>query len=393
MVASAPEPRHRRRERAASPASRDDPQRRTMIALLGLIALILIGWALSVTAPVTMPLAFAFFLAVIVHPIQSRLESRLPRRLRWVGVMVSMLVIVAVLAVLGGALWLFAELMTEQLPAYVERLQSTWHGFIEWLRNQGLPLREVQERAGGAVASAGTYVPPVLASLWQIVITLVLIFFFVFLMLLEASLWRRKAMAALSDSRIKAVLETVEAATAKIRRYLVVRTGVSLISGLVAGAWLWLTGVDFAYLWGFLAFALNYVPNIGSIIAVIPPTLLAVVQYGPGWALLVLAGLVASEQVIGNYVDPKLTGRTLDISPLVVLVSVIFWGWLWGPAGAVLAVPPTVLVIVACEHVDSLRPVAKLLAGSPDALQAPDPASARIGEGKWRSSTRPGPSS
>ncbi len=125
-------------------------------------------------------------------------------------------------------------------------------------------------------------------------------------------------------------------------------------------------GVDFAPFWGVLFFLLNYLPNIGSIIAGIPPTLLAFVQFGPGKALLVAGGLLAMEQVTGNFLDPRLQGRTLNVSSLVVLLSVILWGWIWGVPGALIAVPLTVTIILACSKVAMLRPIAVLLSGGED---------------------------
>ena len=103
-----------------------------------------------------------------------------------------------------------------------------------------------------------------------------------------------------------------------------------------------------------------------TIIAGIPPILLAFVQFGPGKALLVAGGLLAMEQVIGNFVDPRLQGRTLNVSSLVVLLSVILWGWIWGVPGALIAVPLTVTIILACSKVAMLRPIAVQLSGGED---------------------------
>jgi AI-2 transport protein TqsA len=166
------------------------------------------------------------------------------------------------------------------------------------------------------------------------------------------------------------VLETVHAVAHKVRRFLLIRTVLGVISGAAVTAWLWFMGVDFAPFWGVLFFLLNYVPNIGSIIAGIPPTLLAFVQFGPGWALLVAGGLLAMEQVTGNFLDPHLQGRTLNVSSLVVLLSVILWGWIWGVPGALIAVPLTVTIILVCAKVPMLRPIAVLLSGGENIREA-----------------------
>jgi AI-2 transport protein TqsA len=124
--------------------------------------------------------------------------------------------------------------------------------------------------------------------------------------------------------------------------------------------------VALAFVWGFLHFLLNFVPNIGSIIAGGAATLFALSQLGLVWGLVVGAGLLVIEQTIGNFLDPKLQGRALEISPLVVLVAVVFWTWAWGPAGALLAMPLTVTLLVTCAHVPALRPVALLLSRTTD---------------------------
>jgi AI-2 transport protein TqsA len=152
----------------------------------------------------------------------------------------------------------------------------------------------------------------------------------------------------------------------KVRRFLLIRTVLGLISAVIAFVWLTVLGVDFAFVWALLTVLLNYVPNVGSIVAALLPALFALMQHGWLWALAVIAGLAVTEQVIGNYIDPKLQGRNLNVSPLVVLLSVIFWGWVWGVAGAVLAVPLTVTIVVVCAHVPALRPVTLLLSRSAD---------------------------
>lgn len=158
----------------------------------------------------------------------------------------------------------------------------------------------------------------------------------------------------------------------KVRWFMVIRTVVGIVSGVLATTWLWLLGVDFAVFWGVLFFLLNYVPNIGSIIAGIPPTVLAFVQLGFGWGLLAGGGLIVMEQVMGNFLDPRLQGRTLNVSSLVVLLSVLFWGWIWGVPGALIAVPLTVTLILICANTAALRPIAVLLSGE-DEIDAPGP--------------------
>jgi AI-2 transport protein TqsA len=210
---------------------------------------------------------------------------------------------------------------------------------------------------------------------WEIVSGLVLVFFLVLLMLLEAPVWRDKTRRVLRDERGAATLETITDIAAKVRSYLFVRSVLGLMSAAAAGVWLLVLDVDLVLVWVTLTFLLNYIPNLGSIIAVIPPSLMAFLQHGPVVGIATLAGLSVFEQVIGNFIDPRMQGRRLEVSPVVVLVALVFWTWVWGPVGALLAVPMTVALLAAAAHVPGLAGVATMLA----AVRERNPSGSRAG--------------
>jgi len=163
----------------------------------------------------------------------------------------------------------------------------------------------------------------------------------------------------------------------EIQHYLGIKTVVSLTTGVAIGVAMAILGVDFPILWGGLAFLLNYIPNLGSILAAIPPVLLATVQLGPSQALVVAIVFVAVNVVLGNFVEPYFMGRRLGLSTLVVFLSLVFWGWVWGPVGMLLSVPLTMVVKIMLENTEDLRWIAVLLdAGAPRAVPVP-PASRR----------------
>ena len=178
--------------------------------------------------------------------------------------------------------------------------------------------------------------------------------------LLEATYFRRKLRRAFADPVVEQRVATI---MAELRRYLGVKTGISAVTGLLVGIWVAILGVDFAPLWGLVAFALNYIPNLGSIIAAGPPVLLALIQEGVGLAVLVAIGYLVVNIVIGNFVEPALMGRRLGLSVLVVFLSLIFWGWVWGPVGMLLSVPLTMILKIMLENTDDLRWAATLLEG------------------------------
>jgi AI-2 transport protein TqsA len=339
------------------------PTSKIVVGLLSVMAVILSAGALKASAVVTMPLAFAFFVAILVHPIERSLAAHLPDSLQWLGVACAMLAVVGALALAVALLSFTIAPVLERAPQYADDLHRQWESLRTWASGHGLALPRsfrLQDMLG---SNGVTSVVSGLTSAWEVLAFMLLVFFFTLLMLIEASAWRRKTAVALPGRQTAAVIETVQAVAHKVRRFLLIRTVLGAIAAVAVTAWLWLTGVDFAPFWGVLFFLLNYLPNVGSIIAGIPPTLLAFVQFGPGWALLVAGGLLAMEQVSGNFLDPHLQGRTLNVSSLVVLLSVILWGWIWGVPGALIAVPLTVTMILICAKFAMLRPIAVLLSG------------------------------
>ncbi|MEM7349059.1 MAG: AI-2E family transporter, partial [Chloroflexota bacterium] len=149
--------------------------------------------------------------------------------------------------------------------------------------------------------------------------------------------------------------------TQAIRNYLVLKTWISLGTGLCVTIWLMILGIDFPILWGLLAFLLNYISNIGSVIAALPVVLLGAVQSGLVGALLVAFGYIVINTIIGNLIEPRLMGRGLQLSPLVIFLSLLFWGWVLGTVGALLSVPLTMAVKIALESSEDTRWLASLL--------------------------------
>ncbi len=145
-----------------------------------------------------------------------------------------------------------------------------------------------------------------------------------------------------------------------------VRTILGAITGTLYGLWTWAFGLEFAIVWGLLGFLLNYVPTLGSIVAGTLPVLFAFFTKDIGTALIIAAGLLVIEQVMGNFVDPRLQGKQLSLSPLVVLFSLLVWGWIWGIPGALLAVPLTVLITIVFAHAAGLRKIALVLSDETD---------------------------
>jgi predicted PurR-regulated permease PerM len=212
-------------------------------------------------------------------------------------------------------------------------------------------------------------------ALTGLVTQLVLVVLTLFFALLEQPKIPRKLRAAFG--REAQAQERMLKVAAEIQIYLRVKTLVSIATGVLFGLWVALLGIDFPLLWGFLAFVLNFIPNIGSIVGAIPPTLLALVGSGPGTTALVVIGSLVINLGLSNAVEPQLMGRSLGLSPLVVFVSVILGGWIWGPMGVVLGVPVTMAVKILFENTEDLRWLAVLMGRNAPPHVAPRPPEVR----------------
>jgi AI-2 transport protein TqsA len=334
---------------------------RVLIALIGVIAVVCLIWLIRTAAVVIIPLATAFFVAIVVYPVQLWLHAQLPR-FRWAALPLTLGLL---LAILGGGVWAVAESVDEAIeraPAHTDRFESAWNDLREMAETYGLPIPEDLLSSGNVRQRIERYASSAVRSVWEAITGLVVVFFLVVLMLIEAPIWDQNTRRVMRDERAAATLDTVTEIAEKIRIYLYVRTVLGVMSAIAAGIWLLVLGVDLVPIWVVLTFLLNYIPNLGSIIAVVPPTLMALIQFGPSHALLTLGGLGVAEQIIGNFLEPRMEGRRLHISPVVVLVALIFWTWAWGAPGALLAVPMTVALIAAASRVPSLQPLTTLLA-------------------------------
>ncbi len=332
--------------------------------LLGVIAAVLVAWTLKATYLVTMPLAFSFFLSVLVYPVQHALRAQLPRPLRWLSVVVVVLVVLGVLAAGTGLVWIAIDRVAEQAPDYARLVDARWDQFVRWAWQRDVEVERHMVESEQVRQTLIGLLSYGITSIWWGLAMGALIFFLVLLVLLEVRDWREKSRRAFRGQLSDEVLDMVATVAVKLRRYLLLRTFISMLTGVIGGTWLWAMDVQFAYVWGLLLFLFNYIPNIGSIVAVIPPSLTAIIQYGLGRGLIVLGGLTVVQMFLGNFLEPRLEGKSLRVSPIVLMCSLLLWGWIWGIAGALLAVPMTVTIITVCAHIPSLRPLAVMLSQS-----------------------------
>lgn len=333
--------------------------------LLGAASLVIVVAGLRAGASLLIPLVFALFLAVLCYPSVQSLQRRGVPGLAAVG-----LTVVAVLALLVGPGLLVVAAVRQFIsaaPAYQARLVEMTNRTIESVRGR-LPAGWLPDDYMFDSSLLPGYFDParaldVLVNALSGVVTLLSVSFLVVIvtafMLLEGA-HRTRRPAALMGQTTQNIARIIR----EMQIYLQVKTLVSLATGLAAGLWLALLDVDFALLWALTAFLLNFIPNLGSIAAALPPALVALIQFGPSTMGLVLLGYVALNALLGSVLEPYLLGRQLKISPLAVFLSVIIWGWIWGLAGALLAMPMTMALKIVLEQSTDLQWVARLLEGS-----------------------------
>ena len=181
------------------------------------------------------------------------------------------------------------------------------------------------------------------------------------LLLLEIDEYRDRTQAAFSSPTSDRLIDAFTSMSQKLRQYFTIMTFTSLITGSLTVLWCWVFGIDLALVWGLVSFVLNFVPTLGSVVAAILPALVALILQGPGKGITTLIGLGIIQVILGNFVDPKLQGKYLKLSPLVALLSVVFWGWAWGIPGAFLGVPITTAIILLTGEFRLTKPIAIML--------------------------------
>ena len=330
---------------------------RAVRVLISVAAIVIIIAGISLAQSVVVLLLFSFFLALLgTPPVLWLQEKHIPSGFAVLIVMAVMIVILLLISVqLGSSFSGFID----ELPLLQSRIREQVLELSAYLRSKGF---------SGTQKLLLDYVKPevllkltanLLTGLSSVLSDLVLILLTVTFILLEVSSFPIKLRAVLGDP--EQVFPHFTKFAYDMKRYMVIKTFMSLASGILIAVWLYILGVDYPILWGFLAFLLNYIPNIGSIVAAIPAVILAIIQLGFGSGVLVAAGYIVINFAEGNVIEPRLMGRKLGLSTLVVFLSLIFWGGLLGFVGAILAIPLTMTLKFAFENSESTKWIAILL--------------------------------
>jgi predicted PurR-regulated permease PerM len=331
-----------------------EPARRERVTtrLLTVVAFALLVGLLKITRPVSLPLAASLVVIALILPVDRWLERRVPRPL---ALGLTVLLLLTTVAGAIGAFTMIARSVAERAPEYAPQLQAIAERVKERLAGYGIRPPEGGGGGGGALAA----LPGMVTSA---VTTVIFLLAFSVLGLVEVREFRRRVASHFADEHTRQIFDVGGRIARRFRRYFKAKTITAALTGAVAGGYCALVGLDFALVWGLLTFLGEFIPGLGSFVVLVPPTLFALLQFGAsGRTLATVAGLVVVQLTLSNYIDPRIEGRRTAVSPMLVLVSIGFWGWMWGALGALFAVPFTVALLITCDHFDGTRWVASLL--------------------------------
>ncbi len=330
---------------------------RGMRILFSLAAIVVIIAGTYLAQSVVVLFLLSFFLALLGTPMVLWLKAkRIPSP---IAVLIVMVIIVIIILLIGAQIASSFNSFSEELPQLQSLIREQVIELVALLKSKGLLVKEkffleyinpeaILKLTAGLLSGLGS----ALSDLLLVLITVTFI-------LLEISSFPVKIRKIIGDP--EQVFPRFTAFIVDMKRYMFFKTIINLVAGILIGVWMYLLGVHFPVLWGFLAFLLHYIPNIGAVVSAVPAALLALVQIGPGTALLVIAGNIFVGFVIGNVIEPRLMGRKFGLSTLVVFLSLIFWGSLLGLIGAILSIPLTMSLKFIFETYDSTRWIAVLL--------------------------------
>jgi len=329
---------------------------RFVIPFLGIIALVMVGFVLKAAQAVIIPLIIAWLLSYLLAPIVNWLaRHRIPT-----GPAVAVVMLLLLFAFYLAGLFVhtramgfvsqydyYAEQFTQIGTDIMTRFKVPEGSFeqINWTQTLGQRLLEF---SGSFVSFVGN---------------LVMVLIFLVFMLLGKPYVRGKIEHAFPGARAERIASVSDSIAQQIGRYLSIKVVISAVTGFLVWLLCVAVRVDFPVTWGVLAFLLNFIPTIGSIIASIPPILLALIKFYPSFwpAIVATVVLLLIQQVMGGFLEPKLAGESLNLSPVVILISLIFWGWLWGIVGALLSVPIAAAIKIVCENIEPLKPISILM--------------------------------
>jgi len=324
---------------------------KTTQVLIILASFVIIVAGMKAAESIIVPFLLAVFISIVASPPFFWLQKKgIPQGLSLLFVILFFLIVISLIGVLIGT---SVTDFTTKLPFYQAKLQDQTQAVITWLIEKKFIEPDFKLSNAFNPASILLIVGDTFNQIGNLFANGFLILLTVTFMMLEISglpVKLKKILTKPDESIVR-----FQSVFQDINKYIAIKTWISFGTGLLVYILLLIIGVDYAILWAVLAFALNYIPTIGSIIALIPPTLLTIIQLGFGEAIIVLIGYLVINTIMGNILEPRFMGKGLGLSTLVVFLSLIFWGWILGPIGMLLSVPLTITIKIALDSSDETR--------------------------------------
>jgi predicted PurR-regulated permease PerM len=323
--------------------------------MLAGITILLVIAGLRASYAVTMPLTAAAVVIAAIWPIKPWLDRLVPSKLSYLGTILALLIVSAGFI---GAVYFSADQVVGAFAQNQGQFNQLYAGLVDWAGQWGFQKLGTLEGYSRLI----DFGQMLLSNGYTVFAYLGFIAILVMLGLPEVPALRHKLQGALNAGDRKELLDTVDEIAGKVRQYLGVTALTSVITGVASAVWAVSVGLELALVWGILNFLLNFIPVIGNIIGIIPPSLYAIVQFQSlPMTLVVFFGFAILQIGISNFVYPALQGHQLSLSPVAIVAALAFWSWVWGIAGALLAVPLTAALVIVCEHFRSTTWIARLL--------------------------------
>ena len=335
-----------------------------------LIALVVIGVVFQEFRELFLPFAIAVLFSILFHPIVSNMNQR---KIPFIFSLFTVLIILALtMLILGSIFYSSALPLIQDLPTYQYRLDQIVNnvvkGLSELIGTLGLKTEHIDSRTLlGVTTVTAEVLSSTLATFFAFLGNVALVLLFMLFMLAGTGELNTKVKRAYPSDVAKTITTAFSNIGMQVRRYLLIRILLSGITGILSLLVLWILGVKFPFFWGLLTFLLVFIPTLGSILAVGLPFIFTLLQFDEFTRpLLALSLLSTIHMIMGNVVQPKLMAKSLNLSPLLIIVALIFWGIMWGPWGMILAIPLTTTIKIIFENIEPLQPVAVLMSAGSD---------------------------
>ena len=333
------------------------------------IGIIAVGTVLKLTAEVVLPITVAVFLGLVFQPVINTLHTkfRIPTIF---GIVIIFLLLFVLIFSIGTLLVSSSKAILTLYPKYEERFLTIYVAVAEIFNlsyDSDLSLINNLWNQLGVRNAIQSMAVSFSNNLITFARNLTVVALFVVFLLMEMGLFKAKAIAALdgkTPGRITLIMRDI---IQQVTKYISVKFFISLLTGIFVFLGTWVVNLDFPIIWRFIAFVLNFIPNFGSIISGILTTFFALVQFWPKPGPVIWVGflMLAVNMILGNFVEPKVQGRNLGLSPFIIIISLSVWGWLWGFLGMILAVPMMVILKIVCENISFLQPLSIFMGSKP----------------------------